>query len=65
MHNNYQGGESLKPISSIGRKTFLQNSITFNYKNGKKITVSAIGRGPKRPTHIPLHDGIKKVSYKA
>lgn len=59
-----KGVESLKPISSISRKTFLQNSITFNYKNGKKITVSAMGRGPKRPTHMPLPDGIRKVSYK-
>lgn len=54
----------MKPISSIGRKTFLQNSITFNYKNGKKITVFAMGRGPKRSTHMPLPDGIRKVSYK-
>lgn len=57
--------KSLKPISSIKTETCFQKSIAFNYKNGKKITVFAMGRGPKRPTHMPLPDCIRKVSYKA
>lgn len=53
----------MKPIASIKKETLFGTIIAFEFKNGKKISVYAVGRGPMRSKHMPVPEKLR-LSYR-